>query len=122
MFTKTTTYFISAHAENDSSAEVGYASSQDIAQSTSDAQIFRDHGSDNDQSLGGEFFLFNPSSTTFVKHFMCTIQGNNFNNFTETGFTAGYGNTTSAIDGIRFNFSSGNIDSGTIKLYGIKDS
>ncbi len=116
---KTTTYFTSAHAENDSAAEIGYAGSQDLASSTSDAQIFRDLGSDNDQCLGGEFFLFNPSNTTFTKHFICTIQGNNFNNFTETGFTSGIGNTTSAINGIRFKFSSGNIDSGDIKLYGI---
>ena len=37
-------------------------------------------------------------------------------------FGAAYCTTTSAITGFRVNFSSGNIDAGTVKLYGIKDS
>ena len=66
-------------------------------------------------------FLFNPSSSVFVKHFL--INGNTtVNSLSYNGFTAGYGNTTSSIDAIKFQLASGNIDSGTIKLYGIKDS
>ena len=79
-------------------------------------------GNDNDQNLGGTLYLFNPSSTTFVKHFMATINLNEFRDYCNTGFTAGYGNTTSAIDAVQFKYASGNISAGTIKLYGIKDS
>jgi hypothetical protein len=64
--------------------------------------------------------LFNPSSTTFVKHFIGTSDGSRWNDLQQQYFIAGYGNTTSAINAVRFQMSSGNIDSGTIKLYGIK--
>ena len=79
---------------------------------------------DNDSGVSGSLELFNPSSTTFVKHYM-TI-ANSFDTssppYTEEQFSGGYCNTTSAVNGVRFKFGSGNIDSGTIKLYGIKDS
>ena len=78
----------------------------------------------NDSGVSGELILFNPSSTTFVKHYMTVA--NSFDTsspaYTQNQRSAGYGNTTSAINGVRFKFSSGNTDSGTIKLYGIKDS
>jgi hypothetical protein len=77
-------------------------------------------GADADQSVSGELLLFNPSSTTFVKHFMskntCSIQ----NDYNLSTLVAGYGNTTSAVNAIRFQMSSGNIDAGTIYMYGIK--
>ena len=71
--------------------------------------------------MSGELWLFNPSSTTFVKHFIITnnqTAGERSRNF----YIAGYGNTTSAVDAVQFKMTSGNIDAGTIKLYGIKDS
>ena len=68
------------------------------------------------------FFLFNPSSTTFVKHFIARTSNNHYNNYELDTGSAGYFNTTSAIDAIQFKFGSGDIDAGTIKLYGIKDS
>ena len=119
--TTTTTHFIGYHREDDSSSELSYKSANDLAQSTDFIQ-FEKCGNDNDQCLSGILKLYNPSSTTFVKHYIAEIDNAHFGNYNQRYFMAGYGNTTSAIDGIRFKFSSGNIDAGTIKLYGIKDS
>jgi len=120
--TKTTTVFNANHKEDDTSTALGYRTSDDLAQSTSPQILNTDSGADNDQSTSGEMFLFAPSSTTFVKHFMSNINFSQLNDLTMNFFTAGYGNTTSAINAIKFEQASGNIDSGTIKLYGIKDS
>ena len=79
-------------------------------------------GEDDDASSCGELFLFNPSSTTFVKHFISTFQEYNLNNYSLESFVGGYCNVTAAIDGVQFKFDSGNMDAGKIKLYGIKDS
>ena len=120
--TKTTTWFRSAHLEDDSLANLSYDTNEDLAQSTAFQTLTFNTGNDNDQSASGYLQIFNPSSDTFVKHFL-----GNFNNYYSANgslnhFIAGYGNTTSAVDGVQFKMSSGNIDSGTIKLYGIKDS
>lgn len=120
--TKTTTLFQSYHAENDSISGLIYESDEDMAQSTSDANLYRTLKSDNDSNLGGTLYLFNPSSTTFVKHFISEVQGVINADYSIDVFVGGYGNTTSAINAVKFLMSSGNIDSGTIKLYGIKDS
>ena len=123
--TKTTTYFYSRHTEGGSDGALAYGTSDDLAQSTAFQNISHGTngiGSDNDQSGSGELFLFNPSSTTFVKHFLSTFQEYNLNNYSLESFVAGYCNVTAAIDGVQFKFDSGNIDAGTIKLYGIKDS
>ena len=121
---KTTTMFNAFHYENDSQANVVYDTGTDLAQSTSDQVIIGNQGigNDNDQSTSGFLMLFNPSSTTFVKHFLIQVQGSHHADISVHGHVAGYGNTTSAIDGVQFKFASGNIDAGTIKLYGIKDS
>ena len=76
-------------------------------------------GSGNDESCSGFLHLFNPSSTTFVKHFIATFQETRNNNSSKEHFTGGYFNTTTAITRFQFKMSSGNIDSGTIKLYGV---
>ena len=122
--TKTTTNFGAYQAENDSEAALGYDTSRDLAQSTAAQGFFSSGalGNGNDESTRGQFTLFNPSSTTFVKHFMSVVNYYNQGNYSINTFVAGYGNTTSAIDAVQFTMSSGNIDSGTIKLYGIKDS
>ena len=117
--TKTTTFFQAYHRENDSGSGLSYEASKDLAQSTAFQPIIPDIGSDNDECAGGTLHLFNPSSTTFVKHFIA--RGNTV--FATPGssdrYCAGYGNTTSAVDAIRFQMSSGNIDAGDICLYGI---
>jgi hypothetical protein len=120
--TKTTTWFNALHLEDDSDANLEYNASFDLAQSTAFQSITRDSGNGSDENSSGELFIYSPSSTTFVKHFMSTT--NDYVHFNDGGsrevFCAGYGNTTSAVDAIRFQMSSGNIDAGKIKLYGIK--
>ena len=120
--TKTTTIFIGFHKEDNSTAVLQYQTGDDLAQSTSDAILSVLVGNGNDESTSGELIIFNPSSTTFVKHFISKSNDYERNNASSNTFASGYGNTSSAIDGVRFKFSSGNIDSGTIKLYGIKGS
>ena len=120
--TKTTTFFKANHDEAGSSTDLSYYTSGDIAQGTGFQNISMGVGSDNDQCTVGYLHLFDPSSTTFVKHFITRTHTTESSDIAWSGFTAGYGNTTSAVDAVQFKFSSGNIDSGTIKLYGIKDS
>ena len=120
--TTTSSVFNSNHYENDSSTALDYNTAADLAQSTGEISLTRQVGNDNDQSASGELYLFNPSSSTFVKHFISTTQTYRNADISQQQFTGGYLNTTSSIDAIRFKFASGNIDSGTIKLYGIKDS
>ena len=117
---KTTTAFRARHDEADTGAGLGYRPANDLAQSTSFQIISFGVGNDNDQSTSGTLTLFNPSSTTFVKHFISTTNNYRNNDETQNFFTAGYGNTTSAVNAIRFQFSFGNIDDGIIKLYGVK--
>ena len=120
--TKTTTYFVAYHNEAGNDTSLGYFASEDLAQSTAVQIIGRTVGNDNDQSCTGEIFLFSPSSTTFVKHFLIRSSVTEHGNYYVDYHIAGYCNVTAAIDGVQFSFSTGNIDSGTIKLYGIKDS
>ena len=118
----TTTFFRGQHRENDSATALSYETSHDEAQTTGFIDIDASIGNDNDQSTSGELFLFNPSSTTFVKHFLSTSNSIFSSDGTSNTFVGGYFNTTSAITGIQFKQSSGNIDAGTIKMYGLKDS
>ncbi len=80
------------------------------------------NGNGADENFGGTLQLFNPSSTTYVKHFISNFINNSYHNYSLSDFIAGYGNTTSAVNAIQFKFSSGNIDDGIIKLYGVKKS
>ena len=118
--TKTTTFFRTYHYEGgDNSAALEYTAAQDLAQSTNFQNISEGTGNDNDQSCSGFLHLFDPSNTTFVKHFIARVHNAHALNFPENIFVAGYCNVTAAIDGVQFKFSSGNIDSGVIKLYGV---
>ena len=120
--TKTNTMFEGEKAEGSDAGTCNYISSHDIAQGTGNAKLTYNCGNDNDQSLSGEMYLFNPSSTVFVKHFITVVSNSHNSNYEKNTYTAGYYNTTSDIDAIQFTYSSGNIDAGTIKLYGFKDS
>ena len=117
--TATTTFFAAIHTEDDSSASVAYYSSLDSAQSTSFIDLGGDTNNDNDGSLSGTMHLFNPSDTTFVKHFIARSSVYNHNPMSVDAFVSGYFNTTSAIDAVQFKFDSGNIDSGQILLFGL---
>jgi hypothetical protein len=120
--TKTTTYFEAYHAEGDASTGLSYNAAIDLAQGTGVQRIFDNVGNDNDQNSVGTLTLFNPSSTTYVKHFI--FRGNTAENsdFSIENNVAGYCNTTSAVNAVQFSMSSGNIDDGVIKLYGVKKS
>ena len=121
--TKTTTFFQAYQYEDNSAQALAYHTGGDMAQATGFHYVTNDGtGADNDQSVSGELWLFNPSSTTFVKHFMIRSNQAHYANATLDANIAGYGNTTSAVDAIQFKMASGNIDAGTFKLYGIKDS
>ena len=121
---KTTTAFNASHNEAGTAAELIYRSGDDLAQATGFQDLGRDDamGTGNDESLSGELYLFNPSSTTFVKHFLSRNVFYHRDDAALDFYTAGYANTTTAIDGVQFKMSSGNVDAGTFKLYGIKDS
>ena len=118
---KTSTFFQAQHSEADAT-QFTYETDFDLANGTGGQVIVRNVGSDNDQATSGNFWLFSPSSTTFVKHFFGRSDTILSSNKQEDGYVAGYCNTTSAVDGVQFIMSSGNIDAGTIKLYGLKDS
>ena len=117
--TVTSTWNAAFHNENDGSAGAEYGTGNDQAQGTSFQYLSQTTGNENDESCAGELFLFDPSSTTFVKHFMARLDNYISNDVQMDSFIAGYFNTTSAIDAIQFKMSSGNIDSGTIEMYGI---
>ena len=118
--TTTNTYFRGVHTESDSEAAVQYIASYDLAQSTNFININTFVGNDNDHSVSGTLHLFDPSNTTFVKHYLSNSNRVGGSDVSVNVFAAGYLNTTSVIDAVQFKFHSGNIDSGTIKLYGIK--
>jgi len=119
----TSSNFSAYHAEDDSATSLYYEGDSDVAQGST-VPLIRNLGGDQADSSGVvTMYLFNPSSTTFVKHFMTTdsyVYGSSYGAFSDR--KGGYVNTTSAVDAIKFSMASGNIDSGTIKLYGIKDS
>ena len=116
--TKTTTNFEVTHTEADAT---GFKDGDNIAQGTG-SQRTGLVGSDNDESVSGELWLFAPSSTVFVKHFFARTHGYYAGGTSWSNFMGGYCNTTSAVDAVNFDCSAGNIDTGQIKLFGIKDS
>src|SRR6056300_892376 len=116
---KTTTHFRAYHNESDSATNLAYVSGNDMAQGTGDLNISINIGNDNDQSVSGYLHLFNPSSTTFVKHFIARMNRYDAGDYSVDQFTAGYGNTVNSINSIKFQMSSGNIDAGQILLFGV---
>ena len=117
--TITSTYFRAYHDEGDSSTALQYLASKDQAQGTSFQELAQGIGNGNDECTSGYLHLFNPSSTTFVKHFISRCNTYEGSNFSIDQYCAGYINTTSAIDEIQFKMLSGDIDAGDICLYGI---
>jgi hypothetical protein len=118
--TKTSTFFYSYQNEAGNQTGLSYDADNDLTQSTAFQHLSRDTGNTNDENCSGSLSLFNPSSTTYVKHFIANTSDYVINSYNRNTFIAGYGNTTSAVNAIQFKFSSGNIDDGTILLYGIK--
>ena len=116
--TKTSTHFNAFANEAGTDAVLGYETGWDLAQQTSDQVLCWEAGNGADECIGGSMQLFNPSSTTYVKHFIASLNQYYNANYTINHYVAGYGNTTSAINAIIFRMSTGNID-GTILMYGI---
>ena len=116
--TKTTTTFRAYHNEAGDDTTLSYQTSWDLAQGTGVQLISHGIDNDNDSCAVATLHLFDPSSTTFVKHFVAVSNTMN-GTYTHQNFVAGYCNVTAAIDGVQFSMSSGNIDSGTIKMYGV---
>ena len=117
---KTTSYFETIHDEADTSTSLAYQTGLDTAQGTGFQTILRFIGNDNDHSASGIMKLYNPSSTTFVKHFVAVGSSVTGGDYANNHFIGGYVNTTTAIDGVQFKFNSGNIDAGTIQMFGVK--
>ena len=117
--TKTTTYFQSRHDEGDSDTQLAYNTGNDLAQGTGFQYLSQSLANENDACLGGFLHLFNPSSTTFVKHFIARTRQMTDSDFSFDLHIAGYCNVTAAIDAVQFKFNTGNIDAGDICLYGI---
>ena len=117
--TITSTFFQANHSEDGSGGSLGYRTSEDQAQGTAFQQLGYGVGNGNDECASGYLHLFNPSSTTFVKHFISRVQVYHKSDISYDMYSAGYFNTTSAIDEIQFKMSSGNMDSGDIILFGL---
>ena len=119
--TMTTTMFRSYHSEDGSQSGLGYISTEDQAQGTSFQKLIHGSaiGNDDDQSGVGILQVFNPSSSTFVKHFISRTNAVHQSDISMDMYVAGYFNTTTALTRFQFKMDSGNIDSGVIKLYGI---
>ena len=117
--TITSTFFETYHEEDDSDTGLGYRAAGDLAQGTGFQDLSSAIGTNNDNSLSGTLHLFDPSNTTFVKHFISNTNLVYLDRYTLQSFVAGYVNTTTALTRVQFKMASGNIDSGTIKMYGV---
>ena len=117
--TITSTSFRAIHNEGNTDASLTYEAARDQAQGTAYQVMTAAQGTDADQSASGVLTLYAPSSTTYVKHFTSTVQFSHQSDYSIQSFTAGYVNVTAAIDEISFKFDTGNIDAGTIHMYGV---
>ena len=117
-----TTFVVAYHNEAGDATTLDYFTGSDAANQTGGANMMNNTGNDNDQSGCMEFYLFNPSSTTFLKNFIMTNQYSHQSDYSQNHFVSGYANTTSSVNAVKWTYSSGNVDSATVKLYGIKGS
>ena len=117
--TITSTQFCAYNAEAGNDANLTYQATRDQAQATGFQMLTNKLGNGNDEHTSGYLHLFNPSNTTFVKHFIARFVDYHYQDYILDNYTAGYFNTTSAIDEIQFKMSADAIDAGTISLYGI---
>ena len=119
--TITSAGFVCEHDEGDTATTLAtHSGSAVLHQETGFQDLGRSLGNDNDQCLVGQLHLFDPSNSSHVTHFMAVINEAGSTNQSVQRHVSGYVNTTTAITRIRFKADSGNIDSGTIKMYGIK--
>ena len=117
--TKTTTYFYAGNFEGAGTATLAYETTRDLAESTAFTELAGLIGNAADESASGYLYLFAPSDTTFVKHFISESSTLRYNERLQVIYTAGYANTTSAVDAIQFKMSADEIQGGSISMYGI---
>jgi len=117
--TVTSTSFRAFHDEADSVTALEYMTAEDEGQATDFLHLVGDLGNVADESAAGELHLFNPSSTTYVKHWYSEAQCNSAVVYLHHSYNAGYINTTTAIDEVQFKLTEGNMN-GTIKMWGVK--
>ena len=117
--TKTTTFFYAYQGESSGTSALAYVTGSDLAQATGFQKLTGSVGNGNDESCTGTLHLYDPSNTTFVKHFISRVSNYEGSDYAMEAYVAGYCNVTAAIDGVQFKFDSGNIDAGTFKLYGV---
>ena len=115
----TSAHFSAFHLEDDSSTSLAYNSAAELQNGTGFQPLTRNVGSGATEGTCGFIHLYNPSGTTHVKHFMARSQAHAANDNSYDNYCSGYFNTTSAITGIQFKATSGNLESGTFKLYGV---
>jgi hypothetical protein len=115
---KTTTFFDAYHNESGADSALQYIGGWDLAQGTGFQRLANGQSGNSDESTSGYLHLFNPSSSTYVKHFIARSNSNN-SPYSEDYYVAGYGNTTSPVNAIKFQMESGNIDAGQILLFGV---
>ena len=119
---KQTSQFYARHDEDGSDGQVTYNTGVDLANATGDQEIVLNTNNNNNSSASGQLTLFNPSSTTFIKHFQTKSNSDGESSRCFTTYTDGYINTTAAVTAVQFTYGGANIDSGTFKLYGIADA
>lgn len=117
--TKTDTYFAALHTEGDTDSGLQYETGEDLAQGTGFTVITKEQANDNDSGAVSIIDIFNPSSTTFVKHYIMRSGWFQHNDYAQDAYKGGYANTTSALTNIKFQMSSGNIDDGKILMFGL---
>ena len=117
--TITSSSFYLYHNEGDTTTSLQYITGYDQAQGTGFQILSESTGNANDECVCGTLHLFDPSNTTFVKHFMSRTQAAEGTGYSGDTYVAGYINTTTAITRVQFKMASGNIDAGTIKMYGV---
>jgi hypothetical protein len=91
---------------------------------TSYIQIGKSQDNGSTSGLSGRVYLHNVNSSSIRRY--CTIVASYHNsagpNFVNANMGAAWLNTANALEAVRFLFSSGNITSGTFKVYGIAKS
>ena len=122
--TVTSTYFDADHRQDGSGPSLQYVADKDQAQGTAYQVLTAENDSTASSSASGELVIFNPASTTYVKHWYSTFNtrtllGGSAHQLTYNSFAAGYFNTTSAITQAKFKMEAGTFD-GTIKMWGVK--
>ena len=116
---KTTTFHRAQHSQGGAGAELAYSAGDDLVNATGVQRLSAPTGSDNDECLSGTMKFYQPASTVFHKHFMSTISNLDMSDYEVNVFVAGFCNVTAAITGVQFSYSTGNIQSGIIKMYGV---